>query len=380
MTVMSSLFLAADAEILADQLAHEIKTRQSPKSFLVPQTIVVPNRVVEQWLKLHLARKHDVAINLRFRFLEQALWDSLLLIDPRPHPTPPEMLDDATYRLLVLSTLLLGDDPDLRPLQDFCERAVDCTGPEAIARLTRLGSRRACDLAARLGDLIRDYEFHRQETIVQPWLHDELTFAGVLGWSDRERAQRAIFRNITREPDGRRALLNRSPGRNLKTLPQYVAEMLHDVRDYRTPPRRCLHLFGLTQMSPLHLRAIDVLAPFFDLRVYHVNPLVGRLSASDRDAMASLAATYRSSDRPDDRPGTELLHIWGRAGAESLGLVCDLAHKPSFRSVLLAPKPRPRRMGLPTRPRCEPTRFFTLVRTCRGRVRRPILRGRRQRC
>ena len=343
MTVMSSLFLAADAEVLADQLAHEVRTRQSPKSFLVPQTIVVPNRVVEQWLKLHLARKNDVAINLRFRFLEQALWDGLVLIDPRPHPTPPELLDDATYRLLVLSTLLYGDDPDLRPLQDFCERAVDCTGPEAVARLTRLGSRRACDLAARIGDLIRDYEYHRQESIVQPWLHDELVFDGVLGWSDRERAQRAVFRNVTREPDGRRALLNRGPGRNLKTLPQYVAEMLHDVREYRTPPRRCLHLFGLTQMSPLHLRALDVLAPFFDLRVYHVNPLVSRLPASDRSTMSALAAAYRGNDRPDDQPGTELLHIWGRAGAESLGLVSDLAHKPSFRSLRLARKPRPQK-------------------------------------
>jgi exonuclease V gamma subunit len=338
---MSSLFLAADAEVLADQLAHEIKSRQTPKTFLVPQTIVVPNRVVEQWLKLHLARKQDVAINLRFRFLEQALWDGLALIDPRPHPTPPELLDDATYRMLVLSTLLYGDDRDLRPLQDFCERAVDVPASEAVARLTRLGSRRACDLAARIGDLIRDYEYHRQESIVRPWLEGDLAFAGVLGWSDRERSQRAVFRGITQHPDGRRDRLNRDAGRNLKTLPQYVAEMLHDVRDYRTPPRRCLHLFGLTQMSPLHLRALDVLAPFFDLRVYHVNPLVTRLTAPDQRTMAALAAAYRGSERPDVRAGTELLHIWGRAGAESLGLVSDLAHKPTFRSARLARKPRP---------------------------------------
>jgi exodeoxyribonuclease V gamma subunit len=343
MNPMSSLFLAADAEVLADQLAHEVKARQSPKTFLVPQTIVVPNRVVEQWLKLHLARKLDVAVNLRFRFLEQALWDNLVAVDPRSHPAPPELLDDATYRLLVLSTLLLGDDPELRPLQDFCERPSDVPGPEAVTRLSRLGSRRACDLAARVGDLIRDYEYHRQESIVQHWLHDELVFAETLGWNDRERAQRAVFRGITREPDGRRARLNRGAKRNLKTLPQYVAEMLHDVRDYRTPPPRCLHLFGLTQMSPLHLRALDVLAPFFDLRVYHVNPLASRLRAADRDAMIALAGAYRGSDRPDELPGTELLHIWGRAGAESLGLVADLAHKPSFRCLRLSRKSRPRK-------------------------------------
>ena len=43
-----------------------------------------------------------------------------------------------------------------------------------------------------------------------------------------------------------------------------------------------------------------------------------------RDLTAHLVVRER---RPDALPGTELLHIWCRAGAESMGLIADLVHK-----------------------------------------------------
>src|SRR5262245_13671689 len=219
-SLMNALFLATDAETLASQLARQIRREQTPERCFAQQTILVPNRFLEQWLKFRLAREPQVLINVRFRYLEHALWYWPRRIDPRPHAAAPEMLDDDSYRLLVLAVLLLDEDPALKPLQDFCERRAEGAGPDCLANLSRLASRRAWDMAQRLGGLIRDYEYHRQESIIQPWLRDELGLDA--SWRDREAPQRAVFRHITREPDGKRALLNGGAGRNYKTLPQYV--------------------------------------------------------------------------------------------------------------------------------------------------------------
>ena len=43
---------------------------------------------------------------------------------------------------------------------------------------------------------------------------------------DLELGQQAIFRAITRIPDGLRAKLNETWGRNFKTLPQYAMEVM----------------------------------------------------------------------------------------------------------------------------------------------------------
>ena len=329
---MSGLFLATDPDLLAERLAEEIRRRQTPQTYFVPQTIVVPNRFVRQWLKYRLAEKLDVAINLRFRFLEEALWDWLREIDPRPHVAQPEMLDDGSYQILALSVLLTEEDAALKPLQDFCER-------DGLAELSRLGSRRAWHLAQRLGSLIRDYEYHRQEQIIQPWLRGDFGLGHAPRWHEREAAQQAVFRHITREGDGRRALLNAKLGRNFKTLPQYVMELLLEVPRYREPSAKTIHLFGLQSISRLHLRALELLLPMVDCNVFHMNPLASRLPTRvDHAAIQRTAAAFRGADRPDAKPGTELLHIWGRAGAETLSLTADFLNKPAFKAHLLTAK------------------------------------------
>jgi exonuclease V gamma subunit len=336
---MNLLYLAPDAESLANQLAAEVRAQQTPDRYFVPQTVVVPNRFVEQWLKLHLARELGVAINLRFTFLEHALWDWLRAIDPRRHDSPPELLDAQTYEVLVLSTLLLAEDPDLKPLQEFCERPDDGAGVEAVARLSRLASRRAWDMSARLGSLIRDYEYHRQEAIIQPWLAGATAFPPG-PWRERELAQRCIFRHITREHNGKRARLNQATGRNLKTLPQYVMEFVHEFDERLTPPRRFVHLFDLTQISPLHLRALGLVMDSFDWRVYHPSPFVAGLSGSvDGAGLRAFAESYRAAERDGESTETDLRRLWGRAGAESLYLAAGFLDHPSFQASLLPEKP-----------------------------------------
>src|SRR5213076_1909463 len=70
---MSILYLGSDPRSLADKLADELDQHAKQADFFVPTMIVVPNRYVRKWLKLWLARRLDVAINLDFQYLEDAL-------------------------------------------------------------------------------------------------------------------------------------------------------------------------------------------------------------------------------------------------------------------------------------------------------------------
>src|ERR1700687_2310483 len=140
---MSTLYLASDPRSLADQLADDLDQQAKDGDFFAPATIVVPNRYLKKWLRLWLARRLDVAINLQFQNLEESLWELLKEVDPAPQAAPPETIDENIYRLIVLSILLETSDPDLTPLR----RYLQLQGPS----LSRLSCRRAWYLADRLG-------------------------------------------------------------------------------------------------------------------------------------------------------------------------------------------------------------------------------------
>ena len=91
----------------------------------------------------------------------------------------------------------------------------------------RLHDRRLWHLADQLAALIRDYEYHRQDALIQHWLLGELGLDA--NHRELELGQQSIFRAITRIPDGLRAKLNEATGRNFKTLPQYAMEVMELV-------------------------------------------------------------------------------------------------------------------------------------------------------
>ncbi|MBI3409674.1 MAG: exodeoxyribonuclease V subunit gamma [Planctomycetes bacterium] len=370
---MSTLYLATDPLVLAEELAAAIDRHLKREDLFAPVPIVVPNRYLGKWLRLWLARKFGVAINLEITFLEKALWGMLRGVDPRPHEIEPEMLDGDAYRLLVLSVLLGEDNSELAPLKRYF-------GANAEGS-TRRASRRAWDLADRLSGLIRDYEYHRQDSLIQPWIADLLGKKSKANPADDyERSQRALFQHIIRDPSGKRALLNQATQRNLKTLPQYAMEVwellcgslgtgVAGAEALRSPSSRTSrrfedsalatrlqsktwHLFGITQISALHNHTLRWLGRFFDFQVYHLNPLVGRLKGeisprSFETAVQSIDCRTDLQSVPPQKdaaviPGQELLSAWGHAGAEGFRLIADLltpaekATGPRFHARLLS--------------------------------------------
>src|SRR5947208_1404582 len=118
---MSILYLASELVSLAGQLDERLRHEERRGDCFAPAMIVVPNRYLRKWLRLWLARRTGISINLRFVDLEDAFWELLRIIDPRPHPTPPEPLDENIYRLLVLAVLLEEREPSLAVLQRYVQ-------------------------------------------------------------------------------------------------------------------------------------------------------------------------------------------------------------------------------------------------------------------
>src|SRR5262245_23795505 len=100
---MGTLYLSSDLQILADRLVRVVDA--DARDLFRPTHIVVPNRYMRKWLRLHLARAQSVAINLKFETLEDALWKLFRETDPHQVALPPEPIDDTTYRLMALSVL-----------------------------------------------------------------------------------------------------------------------------------------------------------------------------------------------------------------------------------------------------------------------------------
>lgn len=359
---MSTLYLGCDPLALAARLAEAIAAETRQDDFFRPVTIVVPNRFQRKWLRLWLARRLGVTFNLHFTELNDALWPLLRALDPRPHKTAPEPLDETTDRLTVLSALLEERDAALAPLQRYVQLQQQ--------PLSRLSCRRAWHLAELLGELFTEYELHRPD-LVRDWLDGHFSLGGASEFHRvMERAQRALFRHVAAAPDGRRALLNRQGDRHVVTLPRYAQEVM-DLPEHASVERRPVHVFGFTQISEQHVRVLAWLGQHFDLRVYHLNAaasrLKGTLSTRNLQALALALREPVGDDESGSDKGRALLRAWGRAGAESLGLVGELLRAEWFTAEVPPPfmgqphrplvihEPKPSRIDTPTAKKAGPT-------------------------
>jgi exonuclease V gamma subunit len=321
---MSTLYLGTDAESLADRLAKLVEETVRTGDGFAPVLIIVPTHYLGKWLRLHLARQFGAAVNLRFFYLETAAWQLLQDLDPRPGKV--ERLDEGKLRFMILSLLMDEEDgASLAPLRAYLQRRAG--GPP------REFWRRCWQLADRLTGLIRDYEYHRQEDLIRRWTSDRAQeTADSLGL---EHGQRELFRCIMGR-GGLRDRLGAQSGTSLRTLAQYALEIMGlsptELEPLPGPER--VHLFGITQMSVLHLRIVRWLGARYDLRLYHLNPLCGRLGSNTGgkafEAMRSLADRYRAAEmrRNGALAGEGMVALWGQAGAESLWIAADLLDGP----------------------------------------------------
>lgn len=341
----STLYLGTHPENMADRLASSLAEAARSGDCFVPVRIVVPNRYLGKWLRLHLARQLGVAINLRIQpYLEKLLWDLCREIDGRTFERPLQLLTEDDYQLMLVAALLEdGTAAAEKPLRDYLGLRGGQPGRDYWRRLWQLGG--------KLSALLRDYEYHRQHELILPWLAGK---DGTPKAPDRElpmeRAQHALFDRVVHPDHGLRTLLGLALGKEVRTLPQYIGEV-RELQPAELRPiegRPAVHLFGLTQISALHVHTLGWLGERFDLHVYHLNPLAGHLpkqpsaAAKVRTALRTVASRFGES--ADKHEGHELLRLWGRAGAEALGLMAELLEgkEPFAAELVQAPEPKKR--------------------------------------
>ena len=293
---MGRIYCARQVEPLVGKLAMRLEgLRQSSDPFAAPW-LIAPSRMAKSWLQLDLARRHGLCANLKWSYLEKALWDMTALLDTRARQIDCLTVD--TLRQMVLSVLL---DPkcssaDVGPLRDYLGSPDG--GPRTYQRKAR-------QLADRLARSFEDYAFHRADMLAD-WLTDDAEPQEPI-----ERAQRALYRKLMAS-GGLRDRLAAESGVDRLTLGEYADALL----PVATPAaaRLPVMLFGLSHVSPMYVDLLRKLDPFYDFDLYVCTPLAGR-SRTVEELMA---------DVERDPMGREPLAAWGRAAVRGLRRMAPL--------------------------------------------------------
>lgn len=297
--------LAARLAVDACGQAHE--HRRDP---MVAATIVVPSRNVRRWVQLYLARHTGIAINLKFQYLEAALWDVLASLDPSGER--PQRFDQQVLQSMVLSLFLREERPggDLATLVDYLPPRLDDQ-----KRVRRDFLRQAWQLAGRLADHLRNYEYHRP-ALIEAWRRGSGAFYDSSGKDleplrRMEAAQRALYSAVL-GPGGLRDGFTRREGA-LLTLGEYARRVFAGVRPGTSgnAPLPPFHVFALSEPSALHADLLHRLAEVVPVHLYLLTPRAAEVDS----APALLARVTTAAESSGPASVAELTRLWGEADA-----------------------------------------------------------------
>ena len=165
---MSTLYLATQVEPLAQRLARHLDQQARTGDFFEPTTIVVPHRAVGQWLRLWLARQRGIAMNLRLHLSWRL---------PCGRCCGPSIPGRRTRRPSCSTATAIGC------WCSACSATGSGPGGPGVLAAAAAGRRRRTPGSTADGSggwpissaaLIRDYEYHRQDALIQHWLRGEL--------------------------------------------------------------------------------------------------------------------------------------------------------------------------------------------------------------
>ena len=289
--------------------------RESAGPF-APVRVVVPNRNVETYLRLGVARTCGIAANLDITFLRKLLAHVAEQALPNGRVVDAQQIEG---HLLVL----FHDDgflgrPELAPVRDYLRAGGDAR--DAV-------DRRRCQLAFRLGPLFEEYAASRA-AMVKTWetgtsLDRDHLLAATEAW------QRALWLAIF-GPAGRIALRSQAEGVTWLRIDELLAraEAQGALAAEGLGPR--LHLFGASYVAPAYHRMLAALGRHIDVYLYTLNPC--REFWEDVETPTELRRrvakqTGSTADDPFgllDQSENLALRLWGRPGRENLRLLNQL--------------------------------------------------------
>jgi exodeoxyribonuclease V gamma subunit len=259
-------------EALLDALADTVGGARS--SLFDPVTVIVPNPLIESFVKQGLARRLGIAVNVQARFLRSFLHDVARASRPGVELVDRDRLEGELLGLFHEPGLLLG--APLAAVRDYLEGSGDGL------------DRKRVQLAASVAALFDEYAFTRPEMLAD-WRADRSSAdldPSLQSW------QRALWRAL------------HGPGgvftaRGALTLPELFA--LTPERDLRVGNA---HLFGISYVARLYGSIFAKLGAVADLCVYSLSP-------SHLDRL--------------DEPEGAALDAWARPGRENAAMLLELA-------------------------------------------------------
>ena len=307
---------------LAAALAASLDAREDAgASPLEPVDVVVPNRHLQRYLEIELARVRGFSANMRFHRLDAfvARWLGA--------ETGQPLLGRSALLRSLLS--LFGDDAaladrSLEPVRRYL--GVADTGAAAGARHAQL--------ALRMARLFEAYIYGRPE-LIAAWERGELAL-GDEAMGETERWQQALYRAVRKREQA-------------APLPE-VLRRLTRAETFRAKLPDHLHVFGLSYVARVFQWAYGLLGRRIGLHLYVPNPcrefwedLRTPTEGGDEPPLA-LPPDAPDGLRPEPADGAlpepPLLAWWGRPGREHVRLTSELTEgtfEDAFREPLASP-------------------------------------------
>ena len=303
--------------LLAAFVRNLQRERQSEGPF-EPVRVVVPNRNVETYLRLGVARACGIAANLQVTFLRK------LLAHVAEQALPNGRVVDAQQIQGHLLALFHDDGFLARPEMALVRDYLLAGGGARDAV-----DRRRCQLAFRLGTLFEEYAASRAE-MVKTWetgtsLDSDRLFAATEAW------QRALWLAIF-APAGRIARRSQSEGVTWLRIDELLAraDAQGKLATEKLGPR--LHLFGVSYAAPAYHRMLAALGRHIEVYLYTLNAC--REFWEDIETTSELRRRVAKTPQADhalddpfgllDQSENLALRLWGRPGRENLRLLNQL--------------------------------------------------------
>ena len=333
---MPRLHYSNHLESLIVPLAQELDKRDPFDT----ADIVVPNFSLEKWISLKLAQICGIAANLRFITLEKAINEGLQQNLSGRHYT---LLKPETIQCLLLEVLrekLETSDPLWLPVRGYLTPQTKIR-PEAAEH-------RIYQLAGRLTHLFLEYEFSRNEELLNSWLDGQNAVdqdpLGTESW------QRILWTELF-GADGKIPRHNQNARQSVSE--EFQPELFTLTQLYRicqdkpnqqnaTFNKESLHVFGVSYLSRFHQKALtEQLAHVRDIHVYALNPCmefwedIQSLGESKAAVLRSLETDRNRFSNQKSLSETEIalgelfqdendnpfLQAWGRPGRENMRLL-----------------------------------------------------------
>jgi exodeoxyribonuclease V gamma subunit len=304
------VFFSNLLETLVEELDAVLNSEYQYKDniFKAP-LVIIPNANIAKWIKLQLARKSGIVMNIDFQYLESGLWSLLELLDPNEKKAV--FLKLTLRQMLVLHVLenIKNEQTCFRPVINYLQNTGDQKQPDYSKRLWQLSE--------KLAFLFQEYEFNRLE-MIQGWLKD---FA-----SDNamEICQQKIYLEMKKVRDK----YFRNSGIHYLSLGEYSEIVFSEIKQKNstTIKNEYVHIFSFSNISSFHHDLIKRLSNFYNIFIYSINPCMEFWEDTSTPwENRRMSQNEEAEDQFFSEDTHSLLSLWGKPGRESIRMLCRLS-------------------------------------------------------